>query len=275
MDFKKFLAAGLLLALGAAALSSEETPKFLTHPYSALMADVQIDTATVRAEWYRERLEYDISWGLIHVGTAYLQIAKIVSIDGRPAYHIVSGAKSAAFIDNFYHVSDLNESWFDVAGLYSRGYYKRIQEGGYFINEWVAFDNSTGTFAGERMNKKREVHPVGGTIPGPVQDVLSSVYLVRTMDLKPNTVMAITVNTKKNWNMNVKVRKREKESTELGKFKCVIVEPQLGDDGLFVAKKGKKMLIWVTDDALRLPLILKAEVFFGSVTAKLVKRRLE
>lgn len=275
MDFKKTLLAGLLTALCAAALLAGDEPKYLTHPYSALMADVQIDTAAVRGDWYRERLEYDISWGVIHVGTAYLQIDKIVTIDGRPAYHIVSGAKSAAFIENFYHVADLNESWFDVAGQYSRGYYKRIQEGGHFFNEWIAFDVSSKTFTGEKMNKKRQIQPVSGPLDGPVNDVLSGLYLVRTMPLEPGSSQAIVVNTKKNWNMNVKVRKREKESTDLGKFKCILVEPQLGDDGLFVAKKGKKMLVWLTDDALRLPLILKAEIFIGSVTARLVKRRLE
>lgn len=275
MAFKRAGAAVLLLGLCAALLRAGDKPKYLAHPYSALTADVQVDTSTVRGDWYRERLEYDISWGVFHVGTAYLQIDKIVTIDGRPAYHIVSGARSAAFIANFYKVDDLNESWLDVAGLYSRGYYKRIQEGGYFSNEWVSFDISSKTFTGEKLNKKREISPVTGAIEGPVQDVLSSLYLVRTMDLKPHSALAITVNTKKNWNMNVKFRKREKESTDLGKFKCLLVEPQLGDDGLFIAKKGKKMLIWMTDDALRLPLILKAEIFIGSVTAELVKRRLE
>ena len=95
------------------------------------------------------------------------------------------------------------------------------------------------------------------------------------MDLKPGGSQAITVNTKRNWDMNVKFRKREKESTAYGKFKCILAEPQLGDDGLFVAKQGKKMLVWITDDELHLPLILKAEIFIGSVTAKLVKRRLD
>ena len=187
----------------------------------------------------------------------------------------ISGARSSGFIKNFYTVSDVNESWLDVEGRYSRGYYKKIQEGGYFANEWVIFENDPKTFRGERMNKKRETSAVSGALPGPVLDVLSALYLVRTMDLKPGSSQALTVNTKRTWDMQVKFRKREKESTAYCKFKCVLVEPQLGDDGLFVAKQGKKMLVWITDDELRLPLILKAEIFIGSVTAKLVKRRVD
>jgi len=274
MAFKNVCAAVFLAAFRAVTLHAEDAPKDLSHPYSALEPAAYAATAPVRGNWNGERLDYEIYWGLVNVGSAYLQIDKIVTVEGRPAYHIISGARSAAFIRNFYTVEDVNESWMDVEGLYSFGYYKNIHEGGYMVNEWVAFDNATKTFRGERMNKKRAVSPVEGTLAGPVNDVLSALYLVRTMDLAPGGAQAITVNTKRNWDMNVKFRKREKESTEYGKFKCILVEPQLGDDGLFVAKQGKKMLVWITDDELRLPLILKAEIFLGSVTAKLVKRTL-
>ncbi len=275
MDFKKRLCSFALLAIFAAPLCAEEKQAFLVHPYAALEPAIEASTPGVRKDWYKEYLEYEISWGLITVGTAYLQVEKVVMIDGRPAYHIVSGAKSSAFIKNFYTVNDVNESWMDVQDLYSYGYYKNIHEGNYTTNEWMIFDNKTKTFRGEKLTKSKTVVPLGGALDGPVSDVLSSLYLVRTMELKPDTHLEFTVNTKTNWRMNVKVRKREKESTPYGKFQCVVVEPQLGDDGLFVAKKGKKMLVWITDDPLRLPLILKAEIFIGSVTAKLVKLRLD
>ncbi|MEI7481505.1 MAG: DUF3108 domain-containing protein [Elusimicrobiota bacterium] len=275
MVFRRTLFAGALLTICAASLCAQGKQANLIHPYTALEPAVTVDTAAVRDIWHKERLEYEIYWGLINVGSAYLQIDKMVTIDGRTAYHIISGAKSAAFINNFYTVNDINESWMDIRDLYSFGYYKGIHEGHHFFNEWVIFDNAAKTFHGEKMGKSKIAAPVEGTLEGPVNDVLSALYLVRTMDLSSGTSREITINTKRNWRMNVKFRKREKESTAYGKFKCVLVEPQLGDDGLFVAKKGKKMLVWITDDELRLPLILKAEIFIGSVTAKLVKRRLD
>ena len=275
MGFRRIFRAGALLALCAGTAGAEEKQAYLAHPYAALEAVVAVDTVAVRRDWHREYLQYEIYWGLVNVGSAYLKIDKIVMIDGRQAYHIVSGANSSSFIKNFYLVNDINESWMDLRDLYSFGYYKNIREGNYAANEWVVFDNNTKTFHGEKMGKSKNAAPVEGTLEGPVNDVLSALYLVRTMDLKPGVRHEITVNTKRNWRMNVKFRKREKESTAYGKFNCILVEPQLGDDGLFVAKKGKKMLVWITDDELRLPLILKADIFIGSVTAKLVKRRLD
>jgi len=275
MVFRRTLFAGTLLTILAASLCAQVKQADLVHPYTNLETAVAVDSMAARGGWYKERLEYEIYWGLINVGSAYLQIDKMVLIDGRTAYHIVSGAKSAAFINNFYTVNDVNESWMDTRDMYSFGYYKSIREGHHFFNEWVIFDNTTKTFRGEKMGKSKIPAPVEGTLDGPVNDVLSALYLVRTMDLKSGTNREITINTKRNWRMDVKFRKRDKESTAYGKFKCVLVEPQLGDDGLFVAKKGKKMLVWITDDELRLPLILKAEIFIGSVTAKLVKRRID
>ena len=262
------------MTICAVSLSALEKQAVLVHPYTALEPAIAVDTTVVRDGWHNERLEYEIYWGLINVGSAYRQIDKIVMIDGRTAYHIISGAKSAAFINNFYTVNDINESWMDIRDLYSFGYRKSIREGHHFFDEWVIFDNTTKTFHGEKMGKSKIAAPVEGTLDGPVNDVLSALYLVRTMDLRSGTSQEILINTKRNWRMDVKFRKREKESTAYGKFKCVLVEPQLGDDGLFVAKQGKKMLVWITDDELRLPLILKAEIFIGSVTAKLVKRRM-
>ena len=63
--------------------------------------------------------------------------------------------------------------------------------------------------------------------------------------------------------------------TDFGKKKCILFEPMVGDEGLFVAKAGRRMLVWITDDELKLPMVLKAEIFIGSITARLVRRTIE
>ena len=80
------------------------------------------------------------------------------------------------------------------------------------------------------------------------------------------------VNTKKNWRITIKTGKVEKIETPYGKRKCIQVEPMAGEESLFVAKAGHRMLVWVTQDELKLPMVLKAEIFIGSVTARLVRR---
>jgi len=242
----------------------------LHHPFS------QINTSTNAFSTHKslrngERLEYDIYWGVIKVGQATLIIDSIVEIDSRPAFHIVSDAVSSSFINNFYPVNDRNEAWMDTEKLNSYGYYKKISEGKFFFNEWVVFDNSHKLYYGEKMNRKRQTSRFEGLLEYEVNDVLSALYRVRASELKTGNTLRIDVNSKKNWRLDVKIHKTEKINTYAGEKKCFLVEPMVGEEGLFVAKKGKRMLVWFTQDELRLPVILKAEIFIGSITAKLAR----
>ncbi|MCM2268428.1 MAG: DUF3108 domain-containing protein [Elusimicrobiales bacterium] len=269
MAFKVLLL--LLLCRPAGAADKD----LLAHPFWGLPASTAAVTSTLPGLVVGETLEYDISWGAIHVGKAYLRIAEAVDISSRPAWRIVSEAKSGSFINNFYKVDDRNESWMDTQDLHSYGYYKKISEGSHFFNEWVVFDNPAGKYYGSKMNRKRHVSSFEGVLDKPVNDVLSAVYRLRAMTLEPGKSIEMDVNTKKNWRLNIKAGKREKMKTDFGKKQCILFEPKVGDEGLFVAKAGRRMLVWITDDDLKLPMVLKAEIFIGSITARLVRRTIE
>ena len=259
----------LLCLLLAAPAGAEE---LLRHPYWEQARPVVGSTTPVNGIRPGETLEYDIYWGLIYVGKSFIRVDSEVSVASRTVWHIVSEAKSASVLNAVYKVDDRNESWMDAADLSSHGYYRKLSEGNYFYNEWVAFDLPGGRFYGEKMNRKREVSPFEGPLDHPVNDYLSAVFRLRLMRVQPGETVEMDVNTKKNWRLAIKAGKREKISTPYGKRKCVLLEPKAGEESLFVSKAGRRMLIWITDDELKLPMQLKAEIFIGSVTAKLVRR---
>jgi hypothetical protein len=261
----------LLLLLGLAAPAGAGEP-LLEHPYWGLPSSTAAVPAPAGGLVSGELLEYDIYWGAIYVGRSYLKIERTVDISSRPVWHIVSEAKSGAFINNFYKVADRNDAWMDAQDLTSHGYYKKIHEGGHFFNEWVIFDGPGKRYYGRKMNKKRVPADFEGALEGPVNDVLSALYRLRTMPLALGKPLALDVNSKRNWRLSVKAEKSEKISTAYGKKKCLLIEPMVGEDGIFVAKAGRRMLVWITEDELKLPMMLRAEIFIGSVTAKLVRR---
>lgn len=259
----------LALAAGSPASAGES---LLEHPYRALPPSVSSAPAAMAGMVNGETLDYDIYWGAIYVGRSYLKIENTVDISSRPAWHIISETRSGSFLANFYKVEDRNESWMDVAGLYSYGYFKKISEGKHFFNEWVVFNGAGGRYYGKKMNRKRQVSDFEGPLDRPVNDMLSAVYRIRTMQVAPDARVEMDVNTKRNWRLTIKSGKREKISTGYGKKTCLLVEPMAGEEGLFVAKAGKRLLVWITDDELKVPMMLKAEVSIGSITAKLVRR---
>jgi hypothetical protein len=222
--------------------------------------------------WAGERLDFELKWGMIGVGDSHLSALPPVSAGGEPAWHLVSEAVSASWIDGFFKVRDRNDAWMAVSDHRSLGYSKDIREGSWRLKEWVHFDYSAMAFRGQRMKKDGAPYAVEGALPGRVNDILSALYAARLMPLEPGAVYTMDVNTRKNWKLDIAVLKREKIKTVLGKKKCLVVEPRVGEEGIFVAKKGKRLLVWLTDDALRVPVLLKAEVFIGAVTAELRSR---
>lgn len=217
---------------------------------------------------FPEKLTFSMSWGLLSVGEATLGVDKIVMFNGRPAYHLVSAARSNSFCDTFYVVRDLNESWLDARTLTSLGYSKKVREGHFFRDDWVLYDRDAGTFVNRRTAKDGSFSVRTGTIPANVQDILTSIYHVRAQPLPDGAEVKVNVNTPDNWPLIIKVMKRESVKVPRGRFASVIVEPAMAREGIFV-QKGKRLRLWFSDDPQRRMLMMKAEVFFGNVTASL------
>jgi hypothetical protein len=217
---------------------------------------------------FPEKLIFDMAWGLIGVGQATLEIEDIVEFNGRPAYHIVSRALSNHFCDGFYKVRDLNESWMDARTLSSLGYSKRLREGHFFRDEWIL--NQNGKWVGKRAGRDGNFTVAVGTEPIGVQDILSSMYFLRGKTLNPGTDIVLDVNTRQNWPLVIRVVKKERVKTPAGRFDAYLVEPSLRQEGIFV-QKGNRLQIWLSDDPKHVPVMMKVEVFFGSITARLAK----
>jgi hypothetical protein len=102
-------------------------------------------------------------------------------------------------------------------------------------------------------------------------DELSVLYYVRTLPLQTSTTVTARVfASRKNWELEVKVLGREPLDTVLGRRDTLKVEPLLKFEGIF-QQKGR-MIVWLTDDAERIPVQMKSEVIIGSFVTTLVRR---
>ena len=73
----------------------------------------------------------------------------------------------------------------------------------------------------------------------------------------------------KQYSLEVRVLRREKISVTAGTFDCIVVEPLLQTVGVF--KHEGKLTVWLTDDRLRMPVLMKSKILVGSVSAELTK----
>lgn len=239
----------------------------LLNPYSYLTPDA---SGRAGAPWDGEQLKYGIYYTFVKAGTAYIKNRGLVDIDGRKAYLLQTTAFSASVIDPFFKVRDINQSWIDAETFYSLGYTQSVREGNYKRDEWLIFAPQEGKYFGQ-VQKKEEPRDISAALTQDVADFLSSLYLVRAQPLTPGKdIVFDIINREKQYPLVVKVLNKEKVSTPAGTFKCIVVEPQLRGEGIFVSK-GKSLKVWLTDDAYRMPVKMKVEVFIGSVSAQLLE----
>ena len=212
-----------------------------------------------------EYFQFSIDWNGLNGGGSLMQVQNIVRVDGRKAYRIVTKAESNSFVSKFYKVRDRAESFVDAESLYSLRFVKHLREGGYKKDVDVRFDHG----AGKARYEEGKVFDV----PRNVHDVLSAFYYVRTVPLPDGATLSIpTHDNDKTYEMVVKVHGREKVEVPAGKFDCVVVEPMLKSEGVFKSKGS--ILVYLSDDARRLPVLVKSKIPIGSISVSLTDMRL-
>jgi hypothetical protein len=206
-----------------------------------------------------EKLSFDINYGFINAGTATLEVAQLIEYQDRPCYQIISRAHSNKVFSTFFKVDDRIESIIDARGIYSWRFEKNLREGGYSADRIYSFDQPKGLayYEGDTI----EVPPV-------VQDALSVLYYIRTQELQVGSSIFLDNFTDGDqFPLEVKVVKRESISVEAGDFDCIVVEPLTQSVGVF--KNEGKLTVWLTDDRLKMPVLMKSKVLVGSITAEL------
>jgi len=240
------------------------------------------------AHLYREgeRLVYEVTWLGIRAGEATLEAQGVVNVDGHQAYHLVTKAQSSPVISKIYRVDDRTDSYLEMQPMQALRFEKNLREGRYRHNSQTVFDHEKGfaTFryldfskVPKNITRLDEAERYGKYVnqefplsPGAL-DELSVLYYVRTLPLQANsTVTAKVFASRKNWDLEVKVLGRETLETVLGRRETLKVEPLLKFEGIF-QQKGR-MIVWLTDDAERIPVQMKSEIVIGSFVTTLVLR---
>ena len=209
-----------------------------------------------------EKLTFDLNYGFVTAGVAVMEIPRIKRISGREAYHVTFEVNSVPSFDMFYKVRDRYETYIDVEGLFPWRFEQHIREGGYTRDFSAFFDQRKGiakTSEGEYE------------IPLYVNDIMSAFYFARTFDyssMKVNDIINLQNFYKdKVYDLDVKYLGKETIEVPAGKFDCIMVEPLVKEGGLF--KHEGNIIVWLTDDELKMPVKVRTKIIIGYVEAKL------
>lgn len=147
----------------------------------------------------------------------------------------------------------------DYENLFSLRFEKHVREGKFKRDEEVWFDQ-----------RQHVAHYRDKTLPIPpnTQDFLSAMYYFRTLSIEVGQAIAMANHTGgKNYPIYVKVLGKERITVPAGTFDCLVVEPVLQTSSIF-EHKGK-LTIWLTDDSLKMPVLMRSKVVVGAFEAVL------
>ena len=213
-----------------------------------------------------EKLEYDISWGFIPVGTATLAI-NLITEAPKKYWQINFSVSTNDFADAFYKVRTRVRSEVDYSFSKSLYYSKNQQEGKTVKSIEVKFDyDQQLCFYSENS---RENKPL--SIDGNVFDPLSIVYAFRLHPHKTGERKVIsTCDGKKSLAISIKVGEKDQVRVPLGKFTTHSATPEMKNlSGVFKKSPKGILRVWYSVEDNRIPVLIKSKVVVGSFTAKL------
>lgn len=250
------IAAVALCSAGYNATKQEQIRQTITNEIS----NKDLAPKTNQAFKEGEVLSYRLHYGFVDAGVAVLEVKPtILDIAGRKVYHIVGNGYTKGSFDWFFKVRDRYETYLDKNALVPWLFVRRVNEGGYIINQDYNFNHYTNKVdigGGEKI-----------AIPEGTQDMVSAFYAARNIDYsnaKENEIFTIpSFVDKELWPMKMRYIGKETIKTDLGKFRCLKFRPIVQKGRIF--KKEEDMSVWITDDKNHIPLRAEAKVLIGAV----------
>lgn len=213
-----------------------------------------------------EELRYRIHYGIVDAGEAVLKVTESdKKVQGRKLVHVEGTGRSLGAFDWFFKVRDRYESYMDEQAMFPWLFIRRVNEGGYKINQDYTFlQNKNKVDLG--ANKSMETPPN-------VQDMISSFYYARTINFENAKVGDIfTINTicdGELFPLNIKYMGKEVVSLRKGKYRCMRFVPVVATGRIF--KDSEDLSVWITDDKNKIPILAKAKIWVGSIKAEVVE----
>jgi hypothetical protein len=234
----------LALALPILAAQAQQ----IEEPADSLMARRRLPFAP------GEKLEYRVSYGVLHVGHGSMELDAGDTVRGVPTYHAVFRLTGGTF---FFRVDDRMESWFDTTTLTSLRFVQNLHEGRYHAHRGFEI------FPAERRYE-RAGDTSYATVAAPLDDI-SFLYFIRTLSLDIGAEYRFDRYFQLDGNpIIVRVLRRERITVPAGTFDAIVVQPLITTRGIF-SQKGRAE-VWLRADGGHEVLQMKAHVAFGSIS---------
>lgn len=208
-----------------------------------------------------EKLTYDISWSsYVTAGSATLTVVEKKPSYGSTAYYVVAEGRPSALLSKLYDLYYKADSLVDVYSLLPQRGSVFSKEGRRERMKTTLFNHQTNTATYEV--KTRTVVTRDMKVAPYSQDPLGSIYVLRALTLTAGDKFSIPIcDAGEAFKVQVSVGAPETVKTGLGDIRAWKIVPTLPAEQ---AKSTRRLTLWISDDARRLPVKMQAQLAVGS-----------
>ncbi len=270
----------VLLLISAAAVGAWQVaapPRPSSPPQATIGPESHIQPPSASYHFPRgETYYYLAEWRLWNAGTATLRMgpppqpAREQRAPGTPGpagpeQQVFGAADSTGFVALLYPVHDRFQATFDPRTFCSINVSKHTEEGFHKRDTLIRFDYSRHKSILDETNlKNKEVKHTERDIPNCVTDVVSGIFYLGSLPLVPDATYTFPLNDGgQTVDVKAHVEAREDIKTEAGTFRAIRVSPQATAG---VVKERGRIWIWYSDDERRIPVQIRARMFWGTLT---------
>lgn len=210
----------------------------------------------------KETFHYSVEWRLINAGFAELTFE-----DTGAVLHL----KSTGLVSRLFRVDNQFESKF-TKEFCTQEYKLHAEEGSKRRDTNVVFSGNQSKYVEKDLLKNELASERELTIASCTHDITAALAKLRTMNMTPGQNIQMPISDGKKFaQARVEAEGREKITTKLGSFQTIRHEAFLFNDVIF--KRSARLLVWITDDARRLPVQIQVRmrIHIGTVTLQLDK----
>ncbi len=203
----------------------------------------------------QEKLEYEIRYGPIVVGSMVLEHLEPVVIDGEWCEHLRAEVTIDQNFSWFFWAEYRFESWCRSKDWLTLRSYKKTLERNYRSEYYISFvhDSAVARYSDGRVF----------ALPDSARDLLTLWYFLRTINWQENKGLTVNAHIdRRNWNLKFCISGRQMVKTRAGDFFCLAVTP------ITLSPLGT---VFLSMDYRHLPVAIRSKIGGLTVTAFLSK----
>ena len=212
----------------------------------------------------KQTLTYSVDWRVFPAGTAVIHFEQAGERE-----RVSANAYTIGAINLLFHVNDRFESVFDREKGCSYEFSKQTVEGRRQIDSSLHLDYPQSKSILEQKNLVNgQTQHAESPIPSCLTDLLTGIFYAASQPLQVgHNFMMPVADAQRTVPVVMKVEGYEQVKTSLGTFKTIRVQPT-ADAG--VVKNRGNIWIWYTDDERHVPVQMRARLFWGTITFRLI-----